>query len=143
MINFTENILDKLLKFYQFTMDGDSKVILFKIMHISIVVHHPASIGIDDLLTDSNGANRQILNGSIDLFTQHVSKDAQLWNKHLRNMQSIIERDIVDLRKRCIRLNPTAPVICPIFVRMAAKLCSVVCSKKKNSFLFSIKKFKF
>lgn len=115
--------MDKLLKLYQFTMDPDSKVILFKIMHISIVVHYPEPIGFDDVLSCSNG---ETLDESIDLFKQNISNDVQLWHKHLRNMLSIIEREIADSRKRCVRLNPT-PVICPIFIRMAAKLSSVVC----------------
>lgn len=126
MVKFTEQILDKLLKFYQFTMDADSKVILFKIMHISIVVHHPQPIGIDG----GSCANEEILDETSDFFQPHISDDTQLWHKHLRNMHSIVEREIGDSRKRCVRVNPTPVVICPIFVRMAAKLCSVVCTIK-------------
>lgn len=102
-------------------MDADSKVILFKIMHIAIVVHYPEPVSIDE--PRSSGEILDETND--DVFKQQFAADIQLWHKHLRNMQSLIERDIVDSRKRTIRLNP-APVICPIFVRMAAKLCSVV-----------------
>lgn len=120
IVSFTEQILDKILKFYQFTMDVDSKVVLFKIMHIAIVVHHP-----EPIIIDAPCSNGEISNEINDLFKQHIAHDIQLWHKHLRNMLSVIEREIADSRKRSTRLNPT-PVICPIFVRMAAKLCSVV-----------------
>lgn len=101
-------------------MDTDSKVILFKIMHIAIVVHYPEPICID-----APCSNGEIADDTSDLFKQQIAHDIQLWHKHLRNMLSVIEREIVDSRKRSTRLNHT-PVICPIFVQMAAKLCSVV-----------------
>lgn len=121
IVSFTDRILDKLLKLYQFTMDTDSKVILFKIMHISVVVHHP-----EPKIIDEPRSIGEILDETSDLFKQNIADDIQLWHKHLRNMLSVIEREIIDSRKRNLRLNPN-PVICPIFVRMAAKLCSVVC----------------
>lgn len=102
-------------------MDTDSKVILMKIMHISIVVHSPEPFA-SDVNRRISGASRQ----SNDLFQKDIAEDVGLWNKHLRNMMSVVEREIAESRKRSNRLNPT-PTICPIFVRMAAKLCSVVC----------------
>lgn len=90
-------------------------------MHIAIVVHYPEPVN-----TDEPCSNGEILDDTNDdLFKQHMADDIQLWHKHLRNMQSIIEREVTDSRKRNVRLNPV-PVICHIFVRMAAKLCSVV-----------------
>lgn len=101
-------------------MDTDSKVMLMKIMHISIIVHSPEPISADIGL-DNNGTSDRTNN----LFRNNLTDDALLWNKHLRNMLSVIEREITDSRKRSNRLNPTL-MLCPIFVRMAAKLCSVV-----------------
>lgn len=118
-------------------MDADCKVILFKIMHIAIVVHYPEPVSVDE--PHSNG---EILDDTNDdLFKKSMADDVQLWHKHLRNMLSLVEREIVDARKRNLRLNPV-PVVCPIFVRMAAKLCSVVgtfafsCSEGLTSLLF-------
>lgn len=101
-------------------MDGDSKRNLIKIMHISIIIHSPEPIG-------QNG--RLLMNINNDLFQKNLADDADLWNKHLRNMlKNVVEREIIESRKRINRLNAT-PSICPIFVRMAAKLSSMVCMK--------------
>ncbi|XP_055323121.1 serine/threonine-protein kinase ATM isoform X2 [Sitodiplosis mosellana] len=118
VIGFTESVLEKLLKFYQFSMDPDFKVNLLKIMHISIVVHSPEPNSFESSLNEMSDQ-------SDDLFKSNVAEDAQLWHKHLRNMLSIVEREITESRKRSHRLNPI-PKICPIFVEMSAKLCSVV-----------------
>lgn len=121
LVGFTEQVLDKLLKLYQFSMDADSKANLFKIMHISIIVHSPEPV---------SGHYGNTVNGTAhpvdDLFKQNMAEDSMLWYKHLRNMLSIVEREISESRKRSLRSN-IPPNICPIFVRMAAKLCSVVC----------------
>lgn len=118
VVGFTESVLEKLLKLYQFSMDADFKVNLLKVMHISIVVHSPEPNSFE---RSSNDVSDQ----SDDLFKSNVAEDAKLWHKHLRNMLSIVEREITDQRKRSLRSNPI-PNICPIFVQMAAKLCSVV-----------------
>lgn len=102
-------------------MDADSKTNLFKIIHISIIVHSPERIS-GQYGSTVNGTSQPV----DDLFKQNVAEDLQLWYKHLRNMLSIVEREIIESRKRSLRSNVT-PIICPIFVRMAAKLCSVVC----------------
>lgn len=99
-------------------MDADFKVNLLKVMHISIVVHSPEPNSFE---RSSNEVSGQ----SDDLFKSNVAEEAQLWHKHLRNMLSIVEREITEQRKRSLRSNPI-PSICPIFVQMAAKLCSVV-----------------
>lgn len=111
-------------------MDADFKVNLLKIMHISIVVHSPEPNSFESSLNE-------VSNQSDDLFKSNVAEDVQLWHKHLRNMLSIVEREIMESRKRAARSNPI-PTICPIFVEMAAKLCSVVRyfdSVKLNEFL--------
>lgn len=121
VVRFTESVLEKLLKLYQFSMDADFKVSLLKIMHLSIVVHSPEPNSLE-LGGSINEASGQIG----DLFKTNIADNLQLWHKHLRNMLSIVEREIMESRKRSIRSNPT-PTICPIFIQMAAKLCSVVC----------------
>lgn len=114
-------VLDKLLKLYQPLMDANSKVILLKIMHISIIVHSPEPVSGGDVESVVVASSQQ----NDNLFSKSIAGDAMVWHKHLRNMFSMIEREIVDQRKRSNRLNPT-PVICPIFLRTAAKLCSIV-----------------
>lgn len=120
------------MKLYQFSMDPDFKVNLLKIMHISIVVHSPEPNSFDSSLNE-------LSNQCDDLFKSNVAEDVHLWHKHLRNMVSIVEREITESRKRALRSNPT-PTICPIFVQMAAKLCSVVSTLLQffNEFEFNL-----
>lgn len=121
VVGLTESVLDKLLKLYQFSMDADFKINLMKIMHVSVLVHSP-----EPNSTDFRSSMDRVSEQADDLFGKNIAEDVQLWHKHLRNMLSIIEREIAEARKRSMRSNPT-PVICHIFVRMAAKLCYVVC----------------
>lgn len=114
-IEFSENVLDKLLKMYQFTMDADSKEILFQLCHVSMVIHSPQNT--------QSGVNPS---ERTDLFAVNNAYDANVWNKHLRSMFSIVEREINETRKQLSRLNST-PSICDKLVQMAAKLCSMVC----------------
>lgn len=129
VVGFTEKVLEKLLKLYQFSMDADFKVNLLKVMHISIVVHSPEPNSFERSLNE-------VSDQCDDLFKSNVAEDTQLWHKHLRNMLSIVEREIMESRKRGLRSNST-PSICSIFVQMAAKLCSVV----SNCFsIYSVRK---
>lgn len=121
--------MERLLKFYNFTMDAEAKVILMKIMHISVIIHSPVT-----LTPDYNRYMSEESDRTNYLFQRNITDNFGQWMKHLRNMMCIVEREIVDSRKRTNRSNLT-PTICPIFVRMAAKLCSVVCIlslQKKN-----------
>lgn len=93
-------------------------------MHIAIVVHSPEPIFAENVPHAENGVNG-VPNSNDSLFKQNFAENVQLWHKHLRNMFSVVEREIKESRKRSNRLNP-APVICRTFVQMAAKLCSVV-----------------
>ncbi|XP_031619505.1 serine/threonine-protein kinase ATM [Contarinia nasturtii] len=120
VVAFTEKVLDKLLKFYQFSMDADFKVNLMKIMHVSIVVHSPEP---NSMVIDR--CQYATSNQIDDLFQINVAEDMQVWHKHLRNMISIVEREITESRKRSMR-SKEPPTISHVFVRMAAKLCSVV-----------------
>lgn len=102
-------------------------MILMKIMHISIVVHSPEPI-VKDGNQRISGTSRQ----SNDLFQKNIAEDVDKWNKHLRNMLSIVEREILELRKPHRQRSNPSPTICPIFVRTAAKLCSVVCLSQRG-----------
>lgn len=127
VIGFTEQVLDKLLKPYQFSMDEELKLNLFKIMHISIVVHSP------EPLTDVQGC---LLIGESgqndDLFRKTIAEDTQVWYKLLKLMLKITEREMLESRKSSMG-EVQVPVIRQTFVRMAAKLCSVVCILVKIS----------
>lgn len=131
-IGFTEQVLEKLLNLYQYSMDEDTKVVLLKIMHIAIAVHSPETVTTDESGTaEVNEASHQ----NDDLFKTNVAENAQLWHKHLRNMFGIVEREIRESRKRPTRYS-TIPSICHTFVQVAAKLCSVVCITFEKSIQF-------
>lgn len=121
-MEFTEQILEKLLSLYQPSMDAEAKLVLMKIMHISIIVHHPEC---EENATSSTSSTSDAIDG---LFQKNMTNDSRLWKKLLRSMIGLVEREILDIRKRSIRLKQ-APVICHTFMRMAAKLCSLVCSQ--------------
>lgn len=122
-IRFTESVLEKLMKFYQFRMENDSKLILFKILHISIVIHSP----------QENYETESISNNEYDnMLRVYIADDSELWSKNLRCMLSIIEREIDGLRKQSNRLNSNTNV-CEVFTRMAAKLCTGVCTEHSFS----------
>lgn len=101
-------------------MYEDAKIILFKIFHISIAIHYPQTHTeeSDQFLAIEDGSTGNILK-------INYAYNVQLWHKHLRNMLFIVEREIKELNKQSTRSQPNTS-ICSIFIRMAAKLCSVV-----------------
>lgn len=123
IVQFTEQILDKLLKMYQESMEPGTKEILFKVLHTSIIIHSPQ--------TDKSQVE---YNNGDALFEVNVANDKNLWHKHLRTMFTIVDREIKNARKQSSRLNQKLE-ICDKFVQMAAKLCSVVC---KIAYLFEV-----
>lgn len=114
MIDFTEQILDRIYKMYQFSLDDDVKEAIFKIFHVSIVIHSPQ---IDQTTVNYNRSN--------DLFAENVAHNVNQWHKQLQNMFGVVEREINGARKQSKRHSPKLS-ICDKMVQMAAKLCSVV-----------------
>lgn len=132
IVRFTENVLEKLLKLNKFALNestNDSNVVLLKIMHIAIVFHSPEPISGGESCEVGNSVNTNDV-----LLKRNVAENEQLWHKILRKMFHVIEREITECRKSK-RLNLT-PAISPTFVRVAAKLCSVVCIL--HAHLFSV-----
>lgn len=128
MVEFTEQVLDRIYKMYQFSLDDDVKEVMFKIFHVSIVIHSPQN--------DEATVNYK---ESKDLFADNIAHDINQWHKLLQNMFGVVEREINGARKQSKRLSPKS-TICNEFVQMAAKLCSVVgiqysVSKSHNSFI--------
>lgn len=113
VVEFTEQVLDKFLKIYQFSMDDDTKEALFKMFHVAIVVHTPQT-----------NHSSVVYNQNDDLFAVNIANDTNLWHKHLRSIFSVVEREINGARKQ--RSN-TRPTVCNKLAQMAAKLCAVVC----------------
>lgn len=122
-IKFVEHILDKVIKSYKFIMNADAKLILFKILHISIVIHSPQASNVS--------FDEPTCEGLTNVLKISIADDIELWKKQLRNMFNlIVDREITESRKTLNRSN-SSPTICSQFVRMAAKLCAVVRSIDK------------
>lgn len=115
MVEFTEQVLDRIYKMYQFSLDDDVKEVMFKIFHLSIVIHLPQT---DQTTVTYNRSND-------DLFADNVVHDVNRWHKQLQNMFGVIEREISGARKQSKRFSPKL-TICDELVQVAAKLCSVV-----------------
>lgn len=105
------------MKLYKYIMDDATKLLLFKIMHLSIVVHYPRA-HIDETHTFTTDTMRSVP-------AINYVHNIQLWHKQLRGMHHIIETEIKESGKSVGR--STAPTFCITFVSMAATLCAVVC----------------
>lgn len=135
IVEFTEQVLDRIFKMYQFSLDVDAKEVIFKIFHLSIVIHSP-QIGQATTVHYNNRNN--------DLFADNVVHDVNRWHKQLQNMFGVVEREINGARKQSKRFSPKL-TICNELVQMAAKLCSVVggfpysyCLKFIKKYLYSL-----
>lgn len=108
-------------------MEPDAKLTLFKLLHITLVVHYPQ-------IPDGNGPYVLDTKATSDILKSNYADDPALWYKHLRNIFHIIEREIIQLNQS--NLLQSNPSICNVFVQMAARACAVVskpCHQKQNS----------
>lgn len=113
---FTEDVLCKLIKIYNHRLDDATKLVLFKVFHLSIVSHFPR------LHADaSHTFNADRLS---DVPVINYIQDIQIWHKQLRNMFSIVENEIKESDRSYGR--HAAPNLSQTFVGFAATLCSVV-----------------
>lgn len=116
LVEFTEQVLDRIYKMYQFSLEDDVKEVIIKIFHLSIVIHLPQ---IDQQTTVNYNRSND------DLFADNIAHNVNQWHKQLQNMFGVIEREINGARKQSKRFSPNL-TICDKLVQMAAKLCSVV-----------------
>ncbi|KAJ6636448.1 Serine-protein kinase ATM, partial [Pseudolycoriella hygida] len=94
----TENVLSTIIK--SFPKVGDeTKVLICKLLHISLVVHNPQ------------------MDGNV----YELSACKSTWNLHIRNMMHLVETEISRLRNNRLANS----VVCEHFVLFASKLCSV------------------
>lgn len=98
-------------------MSDDTKLELFKILHLSIVVHHPR-VGNNEM-----AALNAVTAGSVPAI--NYVHDIQMWHKQLRSMFHIVESEIKENGKG-VRRSQLSPKLCSTFVAMAADLCAVV-----------------
>lgn len=95
----TENVLATVIKNFPKVGD-DTKVLICKLLHTSLIVHNPQVGG--------------------ETFEHAASKNA--WNLHIRNMMHLVQNEVLRLRNNRLANS----VICDYFVLFASKLCSVV-----------------
>lgn len=114
---FTEEVLSELIKQYNYRMDDATKLVLFKILHLSIVVHYPRA-HTDETHTFSPDSARS-------LPPINYVNDIHLWHKQLRSMHHIVESEIKECGKSFGR-SQIIPNFCNTFDSMAAALCAVV-----------------
>lgn len=117
MCEFTENVLGQMMKWHNL-MDDVTKLALFKIFHLSIVIHYPGA-HIDETHSFS-------INTESNVPAMNYAHDIQLWHKHLRQMHHIVESEIKESGNNYGRTQ-TVPKYCDTFISMAAALCGVVC----------------
>lgn len=118
MIIFVEEILEEILKFYSFAMDEEAKQILFKVIHICLVIHAPHA---DNIVT------QELTNDECDnMLKLSTANDTTVWFKQMRAILSIVEKEINEMRKQLLQRNQVS-TLSTVFVNMAAKLCSMVC----------------
>lgn len=72
MCDFSEKTLKTLVKTYKYSLHADSKINLFQIFHLSMVIHYP------------NGLNNETL----------AQEDTELWRHAVNGMYSCIEMEI-------------------------------------------------
>lgn len=116
---FTEDVLSELVKLYSYHLSDETKLMLFKILHLSIVLHYPRAHA-DEAHTFNLDTTRSVP-------AINYAHDAQVWYKQLRNMHHIVEREIKESGKQVGRLH-SEPRFCNTFVSMATALCAVVCA---------------
>lgn len=117
MIIFIEEVLDEVIRFYSFAMDDETKAILFKILHISLVIHAPHAIDMRSEALSSDEFD--------NMLKISTAGDNVVWFKQMRGMLSIVEKEINEMRKQLAQRSQV-PTISAVFVDMAAKLCSMV-----------------
>lgn len=95
----TENVLASIIKSFPKVGD-DTKVLICKLLHTSLIVHHPQVSG----------------------KTYEYAAAKSTWNLHIRNMMHLVQTEVLRLRNNRLANS----VICEHFVLFASKLCSVV-----------------
>lgn len=114
---FSEEVLSEVIKLYNYRMDDATKLVLFKILHLSIVVHYPRS-HTDETHTFNTDSARSAP-------AINYVHDIQVWHKQLRSMHHIVESEIQESGKGFGR-SQSVPNFCNTFDSMAAALCAVV-----------------
>lgn len=112
-----------MIKLYNYRMDDATKLVLFKILHLTIVVHYPR-VHADETHTFNTDTARSVP-------AINYVNNIQVWHKQLRSMHHIVESEIKESAKNFGRLQ-TVPELSNTFVSMAAALCAVVCVYQPN-----------
>lgn len=105
------------MKLYNYRMDDATKLVLFKICHLSIVVHYPRA--------HTDETHTFITDTARCVPVINYVHNMQAWNKQLRNMHHIVESEIKESARNVGR-SQTVPNLCNTFVSMAAALCAMV-----------------
>ncbi|XP_026322463.1 serine-protein kinase ATM isoform X2 [Hyposmocoma kahamanoa] len=77
--DFTENLLSSVLKFYDQNLDYKKKVSFFKLLHLTVMIHHPQG-------------RKQQEEGSLAF-------NWQVWDKHLNNFLEVVCLEVTFLQK--------------------------------------------
>lgn len=107
-----------MMKLHSYRMDDATKLVLFKILHLSIVVHYPTA--------RTAGMHTFDIDTVRSVPAINFVHDIRVWHKQLRNMHTIVDSEIKERSKHFGR-SQTEPDFCNTFVSMAAALCAVVC----------------
>lgn len=108
-----------MMKLHSYRMDDATKLVLFKIMHLSIVVHYPTA--------HTAGTHTFSIDTTRSVPAINYVHDIHVWHKQLHSMHYIVESEIKESGKNIGR-SQTEPSLCHTFVSMAAALCAVVCA---------------
>lgn len=114
---FTEDVLNDIMKLHSNHPSEDMKSFIFRILHLSIVVHHPTPHS-GESCTFSPDTARSVP-------PVNYVHDTQVWYKQLRAMHHIVDSEIKESSKNVGR-SQNEPKFCGTFVSMAAALCAVV-----------------
>lgn len=118
---FLNSVLGTMMRLYEYNMDAIQKVVLFRLMHLSLIAQHPDGPVFNEIQLGK------------------MSEDQRInWFTHIRNMFHIVEKEIKGADRQLGR-DPKNMVICRVFVQMAARACAAVSAVWTNSkFLFIV-----
>ncbi|XP_063838719.1 serine-protein kinase ATM isoform X1 [Ostrinia nubilalis] len=110
MCEFTENILTMILKFYDNSLEQKKKSSLFKLLEMTISIHHPGG-----KLPNEDGS---------------LSNDKDIWDKHVNSILEIVSLEINYLQKM---RKPDDYCIPPTFFSLAAAVYFQIFNSESNS----------